>query len=526
MTELDADGHLSTGILAEIDRSLKVLEQALAKPQTGVRPVEVGVLTKVGHGIATARGLPGVQLEELLELEDGRIGLAFDLKPDQVGIVLLDDEAGLEAGQEVRRSRRVLDVPVGEWLIGRMVDALGRPLDGRGLGGSNERWPIQREAPSILERAPVTEPLQTGIRVVDALVPIGKGQRELIVGDRQTGKTAVALDTIINQRGRNVFCVYCAIGERSSAVAQVVSELKRHGAMQYCTVVAATGEDSPGLQYVAPYAATTIAEYFVKQGHDVLIVFDDLTRHARAYRELSLLLRRPPGREAFPGDIFYIHSRLLERAAKLKPRSGGSLTALPIVETEAQNISGYIPTNIISITDGQIYLSPLLFQKGILPAVDVGKSVSRVGGKAQLAAYRKVSGPLRLAYAQFAELETFSRFGTRIGEDTKAALDRGYRVREILKQRRFDSSDVAEQIIVLVALNHGVFDNVSLADIESAIQQVARVVIKDREDLVKHIIAGAELDQEDIDEIVSAAQGALIDSQLAGEDGNSGSTAA
>ena len=334
--------------------------------------------------------------------------------PDGVGIALLGRSDDLAAGDEVVRTGRVLDVPVGNGLVGRVVNPLGEPLDGKGPLNCDERLPVEREAEPIMHRAPVDTPLQTGIKVIDTLIPIGRGQRELILGDRQTGKTAIALDTIVNQKGQDIFCIYCAIGQRSSSVARALDELSRRGAMEYSLAVVVEGGDPPGLQFIAPYAATAMGEYFMQQGKDVLVVYDDLTRHAQAYRQLSLLLRRPPGREAFPGDIFYIHSRLLERSTHLKPEfGGGTLTALPVIETEAQNMSAYIPTNLISITDGQIYLSPDLFQKGILPAVDVGTSVSRVGGRAQMPSYRKVAGDLRLTYSQFQELEAFARFGTR-----------------------------------------------------------------------------------------------------------------
>ena len=351
-------------------------------------------------------------------------GIAFNLDDDEIGVVLLGDCWHLHAGDEVERTGRVMDVPVGEALIGRVINPTGAPLDGKAPIRFSQRLPIERSAPPIMDRGPVTEPLQTGIKVIDALIPIGRGQRELILGDRQTGKTAIAIDAILNQAGKNVLCIYCAIGQRASSVAKVIAELRERGAMEYTIVVVTEGNDAPGLTYIAPYAATSIAENFMADGRDVLIVYDDLTHHARAYRELSLLLRRPPGREAFPGDIFYIHSRLLERATHLRePLGGGSITALPIIETEAQNIAAYIPTNLISITDGQIYLSPTLFELGILPAVDVGKSVSRVGGKAQLAAYRAVTSDLKLAYAQFEELESFARFGTRLDERTRKILE-------------------------------------------------------------------------------------------------------
>ena len=377
-----------------------------------LKPREVGTITSVATGIAKVSGLPSVGSEEVLKFPGELYGIAFNVNEAEIGVVLLGDYWHLHAGDEVERSGHVVDVPVGDGMIGRVISPMGRPLDGHGPVVSSTRLPVECPAAPIMDRAPVTVPLQTGIKVIDALIPIGLGQRELILGDRQTGKTAVALDTILNQRDQEVLCVYCAIGQRASGVAKVIATLREKGAMDYTIVVVTEGNDPPGLAYIAPYAATSIAEHFMAQGRDVLIVYDDLTHHARAYRELSLLLRRPPGREAFPGDIFYIHSRLLERATHLRAElGGGSLTALPIIETEAEDISAYIPTNLISITDGQIYLSPSLFELGVLPAVDVSKSVSRVGGKAQRAAYRAVAGDLKLAYAQFEELETFARFG-------------------------------------------------------------------------------------------------------------------
>jgi F-type H+-transporting ATPase subunit alpha len=369
-----------------------------------------------------------------------------------------------------------------------------------------------------MDRAPVSVPLQTGLKVVDALIPIGRGQRELILGDRQTGKSAIAVDTIINQKGRDVICIYCAVGKRVAAVAKVISDLKKYDSMNYSMVMVATEEDPPGLQFVAPFAAMAIGEHFMHRGRDVLLVLDDLTRHARAYRELSLLLRRPPGREAYPGDIFYLHSRLLERSTHLKDAlGGGSLTALPIIETEAQNISAYIPTNLISITDGQIYLSPKLFAKGNLPSVDVGRSVSRVGGKTQLPAYREVAGDLRLSYSQFEELEAFARFGTRMDEDTRKTLDRGRRVREILKQAQYQPLAVAEQIAALVAVNEGVLDNIPIEDIGDAEKLIRRTITEDQQDLSKKIDKGEKLDQKDIDAIRQTAESALNRNQRSDE---------
>ena len=475
-----------------------IFRKVLDAHTAALKPTEVGTVTSVARGVARVAGLPNVQSEELLQLHNGASGLAFNLDRDSVGLVLLEDDGRVSAGDEVRRTGRLLDVPVGDNLLGRVIDPLGRPLDRRGVVPSQERRVCERESPAIPDRLPVTVPLQTGIKVVDALVPIGRGQRELIVGDRQTGKTAVALDTILNQRASGVICIYCAIGQRNTAVASMVADLKKRGAMDYSVVVVAEGDSSPGLQFVAPFAATTIGEYFMEQGRDVLIVYDDLTTHARAYRELSLLLRRPPGREAFPGDIFYLHSRLLERSTHLSERlGGGSLTALAIAETNAQNLAAYIPTNLISITDGQIYLSPELFQKGMLPAVDVGRSVSRVGGKTQLPAYRAVAGDLRLSYSQFEELEAFSRFSSRLDEATRATLERGRRVREILKQPQYQTRTVPEQIAALLAVTEGLLDTVDLAQIGNAEARIRADVLTSIPDICERITDGQRLTDAD-----------------------------
>ena len=468
---------------------------------------EVGTVSYIGQGIARVQGLPGVKSEELVSFSEDVSGMVFNVDPSEVGVILLGESPMLKAGSEVRRTGRVLDVPVGDALIGRFVDAMGNPLDNLGPVHASERRPCERKAPEIMDRAPVTVPLQTGLKVVDALIPIGRGQRELILGDRQTGKTAIALDTIINQKDKDVLCVYCAIGQRSSSVAKLIDDLRRHDALANCIIVVAEGESPPGLQFVAPYAATTMAEYFVEQGRDVLIVYDDLTRHAQAYRELSLLLRRPPGREAFPGDVFYIHSRLLERANHLREElGGGSLSAMPIVETEAQNLSAYIPTNIISITDGQIYLSPVLFQKGVLPAVDVGKSVSRVGGKTQLPTYRAVAGDLRLSYSQFEELERFSRFGTRLDEETRNTLEHGRRVREILKQPQYKPMSAPEQIAVLLAVTEGVFDHLPPDKIAGFEQGICKAVSEELPELCTRIQSGDKLSEEERNALMRAAR--------------------
>jgi len=471
----------------------EVFDKALEGHELRIGAREVGTVIQVGKGIARIKGLPGVKSEELVRFPDGLLGMAFNLDVGEIGVVLLGHSDNLSAGADVYRTGRVLDVPVGDSLLGRVIDATGNVLDEGERIIASELLPIERAAPAIMDRDPVTVPLQTGIKSIDALIPIGRGQRELILGDRQTGKTAIILDTFINQKDKNVICIYCAIGQRSNAVANFISKLREHDVMEYCIVVVASGEDAPGLQYITPYAATTIGEYFMEQGRDVLIAYDDLTRHAQAYRELSLLLERPPGREAFPGDIFYIHSRLLERSTHLRMHlGGGSLTALPVIETEAQNVSAYIPTNLISITDGQIYLSPNLFQKGIMPAVDVGKSVSRVGGKTQFPSFRKVSSDLKLFYSQFEELETFARFGTRLDDDTQRTLERGRRVREILKQPQYKPIPASEQVAVLYAVARGEFDEIPMDKIAEAATLVRKALIDKLPDLAATIEDGGK----------------------------------
>jgi F-type H+/Na+-transporting ATPase subunit alpha len=491
-----------------LDETFTAVEEIVTRRRPKLHLQEVGEVVYVGHGIARLKGLPGAQAEEVLRFPGELLGMAFNLDPDEVGVILLGDSRRLSAGDEVRRTGRVLDVPVGEALLGRVVDPTGRPLDERGPIRTNLRLPVEREVTPIIKRSPVTVPLQTGIKSIDALIPVGRGQRQLILGDRQTGKTAVAIDTVINQK--DVVSVYCSIGQRSAAVAGIIADLEKYDAMERCVVVVAGGEEPAGVEFIAPYAATSIAEYFMEKGRDVLIIYDDLTRHARAYRELSLLLRRPPGREAFPGDIFYIHSRLLERATQLLPElGGGSMTALPIVETEAENLSAYIPTNLISITDGQIYLSPQLQQRGILPAVDVGQSVSRVGGKTQLAAYRAVAGDLRLSYSQFEELENFARFGTRLDEATRQAIERGRRVREVFKQPEFSPIPVAEQIAVLLAVTSGLFDDLPLEEVAEAEMALRRAVVENLSDLARRIEAGEALSDEDQERLLATMREAL-----------------
>lgn len=505
---LDRDIPIEQTLFGTLAHALDTLQQALERVHPTVTPQEIGKVKTVGQGVARVSGLPSVKAEEIVRFEHDVAGLVFNLDPDEVGVIILGDEGRVHSGSIVHRTGRVFDVPVGEALLGRVINAAGSPLDERGIIHTDKRLPVEREAPPIMARAPVTRPMQTGIKVIDALLPIGRGQRELIVGDRQTGKTAIAVDAIANQRHTDVICIYCAVGQRNAQVARTIDRLRREGAMDYTVVVIAAGEEAPGLQWVAPYGATTIGEYFMEHGRDVLIVYDDLTRHARAYRELSLLLRRPPGREAFPGDIFYTHSRLLERSTHLR-EGGGSLTALPIVETQAQNISAYIPTNLISITDGQIYLSPDLFQRGILPAIDVGQSVSRVGGDAQLPAYRKVAGELRLAYSQFEELETFSRFGTRLDERTRRQIERGRRVREVFKQDQFHPFTASEQIVIMLAVTRGLFDTLDVALMDDAQAAIRQHLAQKEADLGRRIEEGAELRDEEVERLLDMARAAL-----------------
>jgi F-type H+-transporting ATPase subunit alpha len=494
-----------------LNRTFAGIGQGLDAFVPQLKPREVGTIVSVATGIAKVSGLPGVGFEELVTFPGDVLGIAFNVDEDEIGVVLLGAYQDLQAGDEVQRTGRVMDVAVGDELLGRVIDPLGRPLDGIGPVAFTQRLPIERQAAAIMDRSPVTVPLQTGLMVIDALIPIGRGQRELILGDRQTGKTAIALDSILNQRGKNVICVYCAIGQRASAVAKVVSNLREKGAMDYTVIVVAEGNDAPGLTYITPYAATSIAEYFMEKGRDVLIVYDNLTQHAEAYRELSLLLRRPPGREAFPGDIFYIHSRMLERATHLsKELGGGSLTALPIIETEAQDISAYIPTNLISITDGQIYLSPSLFELGVLPAVDVGKSVSRVGGEAQWAAYRAVAGDLKLAYAQFEELETFARFGARLDDDTRKIIEHGRRIRACLKQPEYAPISVPAQITVLLALTANLFDPVPLEKMIDAGNAVREAAATIPAEVSARFETAPKLSDEDKNTVVEIARKALV----------------
>ena len=451
-----------------IDDISKIIKDQIKNYASQTQQDEIGYVIQVGDGIAKVHGLDKCKSNELLRFENGSFGMALNLEESCVSVVMLGTDVGIREGGLVKRTGRVVSVPVGEALIGRVVDALGQPIDGTGPLDSKELRPIERNAPGIIERKSVSVPLQTGIKAIDSMIPIGRGQRELIIGDRQTGKTVIATDTILNQKGKNVTCIYVAIGQKRSTVAQLVDTLARGGAMDYTIVVSATASELAPLQYIAPYSGCTMGEYFMDQGKDVLIVYDDLSKHAVAYRALSLLIRRPPGREAYPGDVFYLHSRLLERAARVAPEyGGGSMTALPIIETQAGDVSAYIPTNVISITDGQIYLESELFHSGIRPAINPGISVSRVGGSAQIKAMKKVAGTLKLTYSQYRELQSFAQFGSDLDADTKTRLAQGERVVEVLKQDRSSPLDVALQVSILYAVVHNMLMDVPVERISA-----------------------------------------------------------
>ncbi len=441
----------------------KIIKSQIKQYGKHLEQSETGTIVLVGDGIAKASGLTRCMANELVEFDTGEYGMALNLEEEFVSIVILGDDQGLHEGSTVRRTGRVVSVPVGEKLIGRVVNAVGQPVDGKGETGCTEMRPIESPAPGIIERLGVNVPLQTGIKAIDSMIPIGRGQRELIIGDRQTGKTTLAIDTIINQKGTGVVCIYVAIGQKNSTVAQLVEQLSQAGAMDYTIVVSATASELAPMQYIAPYTGCTMGEYFMHQGKDVLLIYDDLSKHAVAYRALSLLIRRPPGREAYTGDVFYLHSRLLERAARMAPEyGGGSLTALPIIETQAGDVSAYIPTNVISITDGQIFLESELFHSGIMPAVNPGISVSRVGGNAQIKAMKKVAGSLKLIYSQYRELQSFAQFGSDLDADTKARLAQGERVVEVLKQGKNRPVDVEKQVCIIYAVTHDYLKDVQV----------------------------------------------------------------
>lgn len=477
-----------------------------AEPQI----TEMGKVASVADGVAIVTGLDRALSDELLEFESGIQGMVLDLEPGKLGVILLGPSEQVRLGEPVYRTHKVVSVPVGEALLGRIINTMGKPLDGQGPVNTQIFHPVEQDAPAVLQRAPVKRPLATGIKAIDAAIPVGLGQRQLIIGDRQTGKTSVAIDTMMNQVHSEVLCIYCAIGQRGDAVARVVQALQQSGMLPRSVVMNAGDEEVPGLAYLAPYAALTVAEFFCAQGKDVLVVLDDMTHHAQAYRELSLLLRRPPGREAFPGDIFYVHSRLLERGGQFTDfRGHGSITILPVVETQAENLSAYIPTNLISITDGQIYLSPRLVQKNQFPAVDLGLSVSRVGGKAQNPVLRDISGNLRVTLSQFEELEDFARFGTRLDEATHARLKRGAAVRAALRQGERDPMSATEQIAVLIAAMEGLLDNIAEEHFVTALQRIRQQALKDLAFIEQRMQDKQKLSAEDKAAVVEAAAQAL-----------------
>ena len=487
------------------DEISKIIQRQIEGYEAEVDVKEVGTVISVGDGIVRIYGLDRVMYNELLELPNEVYGVALNLEEDSVGAVLLGESHLVKEGDLVKRTHRIMQVPAGPAMVGRVVNPLGIPLDEKGPVKTDKFMFVERLAPGVVERQPVKEPLQTGVKAIDAMIPIGRGQRELIIGDRQTGKTAIATDTIINQKGKDVICVYVAIGQKNSTVAYTIKVLEDHGAMDYSIVVNASASEPSSLQYLAPYSGCAIGEYFRDNGKHALVIYDDLSKHAAAYREISLLLRRPPGREAYPGDVFYLHSRLLERAAKFNEENGGgSLTALPIIETQAGDVSGYIPTNVISITDGQIYLEPELFNAGVRPAINVGISVSRVGGHAQIKAMKQVAGQLRLDLAQYRELVTFAQFGTELDKASQSQLDRGQRLTEVLKQDQYVPLPVEKQVLIIYAGNRGFLDEFSVGQIKEYEGKLYEHFEKEYADLLKKIAAKKEIDAE-MDQMIGSA---------------------
>jgi F-type H+-transporting ATPase subunit alpha len=484
----------------------RIIREQIGGFAAGVDVAEVGTVTSIGDGIARVQGVEKTMAGEMLEFPHGVMGIALNLEEESVGTVLLGEHHAIREGDPVKRTGRIISVPVGEELLGRVVNALGQPVDGKGPILAKQFSPIERLAPGVVDRQPVKEPLQTGVKAIDSMVPIGRGQRELIIGDRQTGKTAIAVDTIINQRDKDVVCIYVAIGQKQSTIAQVLRTLEQFDAMRYTIIVAAAASDPAPMLYIGPYSGCTIGEYFRDSGRHALVVYDDLSKHAQAYREISLLLRRPPGREAYPGDVFYLHSRLLERAAKLRNElGGGSLTALPIIETQAGDISAYIPTNVISITDGQIFLESDLFHQGIRPAINVGNSVSRVGGSAQVKAMRQVAGSLRLDLAQYRELAAFAQFGSDLDKATQSQLNRGSRLVEVLKQPQYEPLPVEKQVLIIFAGGNGYLDGVPLGDVHRYEEDLYRFVETRKPGVLK-----ALADKKAIDDALSGELNALL----------------
>ena len=475
----------------------KIIRNQIKNYETKMEVSETGVVILVGDGIAKASGLEKCMAGELVEFPDGSFGMAQNLEEDTVSIVILGSDQGIKEGDIVKRTGKVVSVPVGDGLIGRVVNALGEPIDGKGTISAADFKAIESPAPGIIERQHVNRPLQTGIKAIDSMIPIGRGQRELIIGDRQTGKTTIATDTILNQKGKDVICIYVAIGQKRSTVAQVVENLTRGGAMDYTIVVSATASELAPMQYIAPYSGCTMGEYFMHQGKDVLVIYDDLSKHAVAYRAISLLIRRPPGREAYPGDVFYLHSRLLERAAQLSPElGGGSLTALPIIETQAGDVSAYIPTNVISITDGQIFLETELFNSGIMPAVNPGISVSRVGGDAQIKAMKKVAGSLKLLYSQYRELQSFAQFGSDLDSDTKERLALGERIVAVLKQKNNSPKEVAQQVCIIYAVTHGYLHSIPVEQVPEFEQRLEEHMNNFHADVLEAIRSSGKLESD------------------------------
>ena len=475
----------------------KIIRNQIKNYETKMEVSETGVVILVGDGIAKASGLEKCMSGELVEFPDGSFGMAQNLEEDTVSIVILGSDQGIKEGDIVKRTGKVVSVPVGKGLIGRVVNALGEPIDGKGTIAAEDYKAIESPAPGIIERQHVNRPLQTGIKAIDSMIPIGRGQRELIIGDRQTGKTTIATDTILNQKGKNVICIYVAIGQKRSTVAQVVENLSRGGAMDYTIVVSATASELAPMQYIAPYSGCTMGEFFMHQGKDVLVIYDDLSKHAVAYRAISLLIRRPPGREAYPGDVFYLHSRLLERAAQLSPElGGGSLTALPIIETQAGDVSAYIPTNVISITDGQIFLETELFNSGVMPAVNPGISVSRVGGDAQIKAMKKVAGSLKLLYSQYRELQSFAQFGSDLDADTKERLALGERIVAVLKQKNNSPKEVAQQVCIIYAVTHGYLHSIPVDQVPEFEQRLEEHMNNFHADVLEAIRSSGKLESD------------------------------
>ncbi len=480
-----------------------IIKEQIKNYKSKIEMAETGTVILVGDGIAKVYGLRNCMASELLEFEDGSFGLAQNLEEETVSVAVMSETDSIKEGSKVRRTGRVLSVPVGEELLGRVVNALGEPIDGKGPVNAKATHPIESEAPGIIQRKSVSVPLQTGIKAIDSMIPIGRGQRELIIGDRQTGKTEIAIDTIINQKGKDVICIYVAIGQKNTSVVQLAQTLQKAGAMEYTTIVSASASESAPIQYIAPYSGCAMAEYFREKGRDVLIVYDDLSKHAVAYRALSLLIRRPPGREAYPGDVFYLHSRLLERSACVADEyGGGSITALPIIETQAGDVSAYIPTNVISITDGQIFLETELFHSGIMPAINPGISVSRVGGSAQLKAMKKVSGELKLLYSQYRELKAFSQFGSDLDADTKKRLALGERIVEVLKQDRNNPLRAGCQVAIIYAVIHGYLDSVEVQDVKDYENDLYAKLESENQNLLNRFESGY-FEQSDIDELES-----------------------